>query len=215
VFDTEVLRRAGVSVRELFARVRQNQLHAKVTEQMTQQAMKVSTQDIADYYRRHKSDLIVPDRRAIRIVITRTRARAQAARTALESGRTWKSVAKEYSLHFSRNQGGRITAEWKREDQAGLGATIFRARRGELVGPVKEDHTWAVFVVDKVKPTYQPTLQQARDEITERLQSAREDRALDAYSKKYRDKTSCAPGFKVPSCRNGPNPSDSDDQPSA
>jgi parvulin-like peptidyl-prolyl isomerase len=207
-FNKEALRRAGVSERQLFARVRQNQLHTKVREQLIEQARQVPPQDIADYYRRNKTDLIVPDRREMRIVLTRPRASAEAARAALDAGRSWKSVAREYSLHLSRLRGGRITATSRRESRVGLSAAIFRARKGELLGPVRHENTWAVFVVDRIKPSYQPTLEQASDEITKRLQSVRENQALEAYRKKYRDQTVCAPGFSVPACKNGPEQSE-------
>lgn len=204
LFNPSALTTGGVSKRELFSRVRYNQLQGKISGQMKYEARKVSTQDIADYYRRSKPDLTVPYRRNARIVITRSRARAEAARDALRAGRSWRSVAREYSLHFSRNHGGRIEAEWKRPDKGGLGAALFRARRGELTGPVKNGDTWAVFVADKMQRSYRPTLDQARDEITERLRSTQKKQALDAYTNKYRDKTTCAPGFEVTACKNAP-----------
>ena len=205
LLDKETLTKAGVSEGQLIVRIRQNLLQTRVMEQVTAQARKLLTQDIQNYYRRNREQLVVPDRRDLRIVITRTKAKAEAARAALEAGRSWKSVAREYSLHFSRNQGGRVTdARRGSNRKVGLGAAIFGARTGELTGPVMDDDTWAVFVVDKIKPSYQPTIEQARDEIRERLQSPREKQALEAYTKKYRDETSCAAGFKVPACKNGP-----------
>jgi foldase protein PrsA len=203
LFNPSALRAGGVSKRELFSRVRYNQLHGRISEQMKDEARKVSTQDIADYYRRSKPDLTVPYRRSARIVITRSRARAEAARDALGAGRSWRSVAKKYSVHFSRNDGGRIEAEWKRPDKGGLGAALFRARRGELTGPVQNGDTWAVFVAGEMERSYRPTLDQARDEITERLRSTQKKQALDVYTKKYRDQTTCAPGFEVTACKNG------------
>jgi foldase protein PrsA len=208
LFDTETLRRAGIGERELLARVRHNQLHAKVTEQVTERSRKVSTRDIASYYRQKKTEFAVPDQREMRIVITRTRARAEAARTALDAGRSWESVAKQHSTHISRKRGGRITAEWKGENKAGLGAAIFRAKRGELIGPVKDDLTWAVFVVDEIKPSYQPTLEQTRDEIRDLLASRQRQQALAAFTESYRAKTTCAPGYTVPACKNGPKQSE-------
>jgi len=202
--DRETLSRAGVSESELVGRIRESRLQSKIMERVVERSARVSDQEIADYYERNPAALIVPDRREMRIVVTTTPAQARAARAALEAGRSWESVAQEYSSHSSRNEGGRITATWRRENKAGLGATIFRAKRGVLVGPVEDEGTWAVFVVDKVKPSYQPTLEQARDEITERLQPTAEKRALDAYVKKYRDLTECAPGFRVTICKNGP-----------
>jgi foldase protein PrsA len=208
VFDRASLTKAGVSESQLLAGVRQNLLQTRVTEQMMQQAETISSEDIAEYYRRNVSELRLPDRRDVRIVMTRTRARAAAAKAALEAGRGWKSVAAEYSIHFSRNRGGRITAEWQGKNPAGIGAAIFRARRGELVGPVEEDGTWAVFVLLEVKPAFQPTLEQARGEITERLQSSRSEQALRAFARRFRAKTTCAEGYIVPVCRNGPRPTE-------
>jgi parvulin-like peptidyl-prolyl isomerase len=204
LFNPSVLKTARVSKRELYSRVRYNQLTGKIGEQMRAEVSRVSAQDIADYYRRNRADFTVPYRRNARIVIARTRATAEAARDALGAGRSWTSVAKEYSLHFSRNDGGRIEAEWKRPDKGGVGAALFRARRGELTGPVKNGDRWAVFVAGKMERSYRATLDQARDEITERLRSRQKKQALGAYTKKYRDKTTCAPGFEVPACSNGP-----------
>lgn len=213
MLGADALRKAGVSEREMFRRVRYNQLQARVRQQLRHEARAVSSQEIADYYRRNKADLVVPDQRKARIVVTRTRARAEAAREALVSGRSWERVAKQYSIHFSRTDGGKITASWKREDKAGLGAALFRARKGELMGPVKSGDTWVVFVAAKLERSHVPTLDQAGDEITKRLRSTRDNQTLDAYTRKYRDKTTCASGFKVPACKNGPE--QTKDQPSA
>jgi foldase protein PrsA len=205
----EALRRAGVSESEMFLRVRQNQLRMTVREHLTERARELSSQDIADYYRRNKKQLVVPDRRDLRIVITRTRAKAAAAREALESGRSWERVAAEYSVHISRSQGGKVTDALRgSQRKVGLGAAIFGARTGKLMGPVRDEDGWAVFVVDKIKPSYQPGLEQARAEITERLQAAREKQALEAFTRTYRERTTCAPDFVVPVCKNGPTQTD-------
>jgi foldase protein PrsA len=181
----------------------------RVREHLTEQARKLSSRDIADYYRRNKRQLVVPDRRDLRIVITRTRAKAAAAREALESGTNWKRVAAEYSLHISRSQGGTVTDALRgSKRKVGLGAAIFGARTGTLMGPVQDDDGWAVFVVDKIKPSYQPTLAQARAEITVRLRAAREKQALEAFTRKYRERTTCAPDFVVAACKNGTTQTD-------
>ena len=205
LLDTQTLLQAGVSRRDLLGRVRQNQLQEAVAEQVAAQATKVSARDIAEYYRRHTDDLVVPDRRETRIVLTKSRVRAQAARAALDAGRSWKRVAAEYSLHVSRANAGRITAE-RDEDgsDSALAAAIFEARAAELVGPIQDGDIWAVFVVDKVKRSFRQTLAQARARIERALASARERRAMESYTTKYRQMTTCAPGFRVPSCKNAP-----------
>jgi foldase protein PrsA len=203
LLDPDAARRAGISEENLLGRVRYNQLQAKVRQQMRDEA-EVSDDDIADYYRRNESEFVVPYRRRARIVITRTRARAQAAKAELAGGRSWASVARGYSIHFSRNDGGRISATWKRPDRAGFGAALFEAPTGELTGPVRKGDTWAVFEAARLERSHRATLDQVRAEIARRLQAEGEKQALAAYTKRYREKTTCATGFKVPACKNGP-----------
>jgi peptidyl-prolyl cis-trans isomerase C len=199
------LQRAGVTLHQLLPTIRNGQLEIKVTAQLTEPSTRVSGQDVAEYYRHNKAKLIVDERRDVRLVIATTRARADAARAALGDGQSWKAVARKYSVHAaSRENGGKVADVRKGNEQTGLLATIFRTRKGALVGPVKEGKSWAVFVVEKIKPPFHATLEQARDEIKQLLSSTRRQRALAAFEKKYRAKTTCAPGYRVPRCDNGP-----------
>jgi foldase protein PrsA len=204
LLSQENLQRAGLTLQELLPTIRDGQLEIKVTERLTEQSTRVSAQDIAEYYRRNKAKLIVDERRDVRLVVATTRAKADAARAALGDGQSWKVVARKYSVHASREKGGKIADLRESREQTGLVATIFRARRGALVGPVKEAKYWAVFVVEKIEPPFRATLEQSRDEIKQLLSSTRRQRALAAFERKYRAKTTCAPGYRVPRCNNGP-----------
>jgi parvulin-like peptidyl-prolyl isomerase len=200
----ENLKQAGVTLQQLMPTIRNGQLELKVTNQLTAGSANVSEQDVADYYRRNKAELIVDERRDIRLVIATSRARAAAARAALEDGQSWNAVARKYSEHASSTNGGKLENLRKGSAQTGLVATIFRAKKGALAGPVKGGDSWAVFVVEKIKPPFQATLEDARDEIEQELSKRRRERALAAFERKYRAKTTCAPGYLVPRCKNGP-----------
>jgi foldase protein PrsA len=199
----ENLKRAGVTLEELLPTIRNGQLEMKVNAELTGQRT-VSAQDIAAYYRRNKAELIVDEGRDVRLVVAKTRARAAAARAALAEGQSWGDVARRYSVHgASRDDGGKIPTLRKAEQQSGLLAAIFRARRGSLVGPLKEDGSWVVFTVERIQPPFEATLEQARDEIEQVLTTSRRDRALAAFERKYRARTTCAQGYKVARCSNG------------
>ena len=198
----ENLKRAGLTLQELMPTIRSGQLELKLNKQLAE-GESVSAEDVADYYRQNKAKLIVSERRDLRLVLATTRARAVAARAALDDGQSWKAVARRYSTHPSRDEGGKVENVRIRKGQTGLVATVFRAKEGVLVGPVKGDQSWAVFIVEKVKPPFHATLEQAQDEIRELLSSRRRRQALAAFEKQYRAKTTCAPGYLVPRCRNG------------
>jgi len=199
------LKRAGLTLEQLLPTVRNGQLQTKVNAQLTERSRTVSAQDVADYYRDNKPELIVDERRGLRLVLTKTRAEAGAAKAALEDGQSWEAVAKRYSEHTaSRDKGGKIPKVPEGKDQTGLQATVFRAEKGELTGPVNAEGSWAVFLVEKVESSRQATLEESRDEITQLLSTTRREKALEAFEKKYTAMTTCAPGYKVPGCKNGP-----------
>lgn len=204
------LANAGVTLQDLLPTIRNGQLEMKVTAQLTEGSRTVSAQDVAAYYRRNRAELIVDERRDVRLVAAKTRAAAGAARAALAEGQSWKVVAREYSVHgASRDKGGMIEDVRKGNEPNGLLATIFRAKKGALEGPMKEDGSWVVFTVEKIEPPFEATLEQARDEIEQLLSSTRRERALAAFEKKYKVKTTCAPGYTVPRCKNGPDEAES------
>jgi parvulin-like peptidyl-prolyl isomerase len=203
----EALRKAGVTERELLPQLLRNELRFKVARELSERASRVSEEEVTDYFRRNRNELIVKERRDLRLVVTPTRARADAARAAIEAGRSWKTVAREYSTHDdTRNKGGRISDLRETGQETGFAATIFRAQEGDLVGPLEEKGSWVLFVIERVQPAVQATLEQARDEITKHLRSTRSQRAMADFARRYRAKTTCAPEYKVPSCSNGPKP---------
>jgi hypothetical protein len=214
LLSDESLKRAGLTIADIESNLRNTELQRKVTEALTAGSSKVSAQEIEDYYREHRAELRVEERRDLRLVLTESRAEAAAARAAIERGRPWKSVAMEYSLHPSRNTGGRVANLREGPLQTPLVVTAFRTGKGRLTGPIRADESsWAVFVVDRVTPGFQASFKRARDDIRDFLVSSRRREALAAFTRKYRHKTTCAPGFEVSSCRNGPQPAK--DEPSA
>jgi foldase protein PrsA len=205
--DAEALETAGgLTVKDLLPGMRIAQLKRKLVDDLTARSGDVSDEDIASYYRENKAELIVEERRDLRLVLTKARARAGAARMALDRGQSWATVAKEYSLHKpSRDKGGKVTDLRKGSLSTGLVPIVFRTKEGELSGPIKgDDSSWAVFVVERIQPAFQATLEQSRDEIRGLLASQRRRRALAAFTNEYRKKTICAPGYKVAACKNFP-----------
>jgi foldase protein PrsA len=73
---------------------------------------------------------------------------------------------------------------------------------------VKTQFGWYVFEVEKVTKASQQTLDQSKDTIRNLLRSQREQKALDAFVKdfreSYKDETDCAGDYRVAECKNAP-----------
>jgi foldase protein PrsA len=205
----QFLKTSGMSEADILFRVRLSQLQEKLTKKITQDADKVTDADVEAYYNKNKKRFAQPERRDLRVVLTKTEAKANEARAALESGQSWKEVVKKYSIdQASKAQGGKLQSVAKGQQDKALEDAVFAAKKGELTGPVKTQFGWYVFTVEKITPASQQSLDQSRDTIKNLLKSQRQQKALDDFIKDFRDeykgKTHCADDFRVAECDNAP-----------
>jgi foldase protein PrsA len=203
------LQRSGLTQADVFYQQRNQLLQQKLTEKVTKAQSKVSDAQIAAYYNKNKSKFATPERRDLRIVLTKSQAKAAQAKRALESGQSWKSVAKEYSVdQASKAKGGVLTGVAKGQQEKALDDAIFKADKGKLVGPIKTQFGYYVLDVSKVTPAKQQSLEQSKASIQQILTSDGQRKALDKFGKDYRKRwkaeTACRKGFTTADCKNGP-----------
>ena len=205
----EFLANSGMKEEDVLFRVKLSQLQQKLTEKVTNDAKKVSEADIQAYYEKNKKRFAQPERRDLRVVLTKTEAKARQAERALRSGQSFKKVVKQYSIdEASKSQNGLLPAVSEGQQEKAFDKAIFAAEKGRVEGPVKTQFGWYVFEVEKVTRASQQTLEQSKDTIRNLLRSQREQKALDGFIKSfredYKDQTNCADDFRVAECKNAP-----------
>jgi foldase protein PrsA len=203
------LKTSGQTNEDIVQRVKVDLLTTKIRDKITKGKDQVSPAAISAYYNKNKARFAQPEQRDIRIVLAKEKAKADQAKAALESGDSWKTVAKKYSVDTqSKAQGGKLPPVSKGQQEKALDDAIFNAKKEKLVGPVKTQFGYYVFEVDKITPASQQSLQQATPTIKQLLAAQNQQKALDAFVKKFRDKwkgkTECSDGYKTPDCKNGP-----------
>jgi foldase protein PrsA len=203
------LQRSGLTQADVFYQQRNQLLQQKLTEKVTKAQGKVTDAQIAAYYNKNKSKFATPERRDLRIVLAKEQARAEAAKAALDSGQSWTSVAKKYSVdQASKSQGGKLSGVAKGQQEKALDEAIFKADKGKIVGPVKTQFGYYVLEVSKVTPAKQQSLEQSKASIKQILASDGQRKALDTFGKDYRkrwkEETACRKGFTTADCKNGP-----------
>ena len=142
-------------------------------------------------------------------MLTKDKADADKAKAALESGDSWKKVAKKYSIDdTSKAAGGKLPAQAKGTLDKELDDAVFSAKKNELVGPIKTQYGYYVFTVTDVTEASQQTLAEAKETIKQTLQSQNQQKALDTFvkdfTKRWKEKTECSEGYKTTDCKNGP-----------
>jgi foldase protein PrsA len=215
------LKQNGQSEEDILERVRLDLLSNKIRDKIIKGKDKVTDAQIKDFYDKNKERFAQPERRDLRIVLTKSEAKSNDAKAALESGDSWKTVAKRFSIdEASKAQGGKLPAQAEGTLEKSLDEAVFKAKKGQISGPVKTQFGFYVFEVEKVTKASQQTLDQAKETIRQTLQSQNQQKALDAFvkdfEKKWKERTECRDGYVTPVCKGGkatPTPTPAGGQP--
>jgi foldase protein PrsA len=208
---------------DILQRVKLDLLSNKIRDKVVKGKDKVTDAQIQDFYNKNKSRFAQPERRDLRIVLTKTEAKAKQAKAALENGQSWQTVAKKYSTdEASKSQGGKLPAQAKGTLEKSLDEAVFKAKKGQIVGPVKTQFGYYVFIVEKIHKAKQQSLEDAKDTIRQTLSTQNQQKALDKFvadfQKKWKERTECREGYVTQVCKGAkatPTPSAAGAQPTA
>jgi foldase protein PrsA len=206
------LKNSGMTEADLLFRVKLDVISNDVRTKVIKGKDKVTDAQIASYYNKNKQRFAQPERRDLQVVLTKTKAKAEAAKKALDSGQSWAKVAKKYSIdEASKAQGGKLPGVAKGQQEKSFDDAIFSAKKNVITGPVKTQFGYYVFDVTKVTPASQQTLAQTKETIRNLLKSQNQQKALNdfvaKFRKDYKDKTKCAKAYVIPDCENAPKTS--------
>jgi foldase protein PrsA len=203
------LKSSGYIQEDLMYRIKVQNLSQKLRTKILEGTDKVSDADIANYYNKNKTRFAQPEKRDLKIVLTKTEKQAKNAKAALGSGQSFKSVAAKYSIdQGTRDNGGLLAAVPKGQQEKALDDATFKAAKGKVEGPVKTQFGYYVFEVAKITPGSQQSLEQSKASIKQLLVSQQQQKKLDAFvkdfQKKWKGRTNCRKGYVTDDCKNAP-----------
>jgi foldase protein PrsA len=207
----DFLKQSGMTLADAKFQVRFNTVYRKLREKAVKDADKVTDAAVKKFYDENKARFATPATRDLRAVLTKTEARANEAKQALENGQSWTSVAKRYSIDAaSKDQGGSLLGIAKGTQDKDFDAAIFAAERGELTGPIKTQFGYYVFQVQKIVPAKQQSLKEATPAIKQQLDAQNKQKADDEFNtalrRKWKARTNCADAYVMAQCKNAPKP---------
>jgi foldase protein PrsA len=205
------LQQSGMTLGDAKFQVRFDTVYTKLREKAVKNAAKVTDKAVATFYEKNKTRFATPATRDLRVILTKTAARANEAKKALDSGQGWSTVAKKYSIdQASKNQGGSLLGIAKGTQEKSFDDAIFAAKQGVLTGPVKTQFGYYVFEVQKIVAAKQQSLQEATPAIKQQLDSQNKQKADDEFNvalrKKWKERTNCADDYVMTQCKNAPKP---------
>lgn len=204
------LEESGQTDADILTRVELDLLSNRLRERVNRAVPEVSDEDVARYYDRYRERFTLPERRNLRLVKTKTKGEAAAARARIEAGERWSTVAEQLSTdRASRSRGGRLRGLAEGQLERALDRAVFASRRGALRGPIRTRSGWYVFRVTRIRPAREHSLERSRPTIVALLRSQREQEALDRFvrdfTRRWRAQTICRAGYRTSDCANGPS----------
>jgi foldase protein PrsA len=198
---------------EILKLVRAQMIQEKVQQEVST-IPTPSTGQVKDEYEKNKEKYATPASRDLNLVFNSSKAKAEAAKSDLDGGASWASVAKKYSQDsVSKQNGGKFPGVTKGQFPEELDKAIFAAQKGKTVGPIKTQYGYYIFEVTKATAGKQQSLAQASTQIKSSIQQEAQQKAQQNFQKdftdKWRKKTRCAEKFKVAAvCGNTEKPKD-------
>jgi foldase protein PrsA len=197
---------SGQSVSDLLLRVKLNLLSSKIQKKIIAEHNKPTHAQIQKYYNENKSRFGKAEKRAVRIILTKTEAQALAAKKEIESGKSFASVAKAVSIEpTSKAKGGLINEVTQGQEGPALDKAIFSSKVSVLGGPVKTPFGYYVYEVLKITPGSNPPLSKVESTVKQQLTATSQQQALSNFVKEFRkkwtSKTECRVGYVVTDCK--------------
>lgn len=202
----EFLAHTGETEADLLSRVKLQILARKIQEKVTKEAKKKpSKSEIEKYFHEHESQFGHPERRNLRLILTKTESAATSAKAEIAGGASFATVSKAVSIDpLSKDHGGVLNEVVKGEEEKALSEAVFAAKTNSLLGPIKTPFGYYIFEVTKILPAVSAPLSSLESEISTEITTTNSQKALskfvEEFKKKWQGRTECREGYVVPDC---------------
>jgi foldase protein PrsA len=203
------LKQSGMTEADVLERVRTQALAAALTRKIQSSAAPVTDAQVQSYYDRNRPQFAVPERRDVQLILTRTGAQANAAKSAIQGGTSWAAAARQYSTDAaSKATGGVLRGVTQGQQDRAFDQAAFSAKKDVIVGPVKGQFGYYLLRVTTITPARQTPLADARAQIRALLAQQGTQQKMSTFvrdfQERWKGKTNCRDGYIVQLCKNAP-----------
>ena len=200
-----ILARNGMTRADLERQVKIQLISDKVQKEVTKD-VKVSDEDIEEYYNKNKKLYRQPPNRKVRHILVKANQRALAQRlySQLAGGADFAKIAKRYSIDPSaKTTGGTFTVTKGGAFDPKFTSASFALRTGQISKPVKSQFGWHLIeALGPERPAGTLPLSQVKESIRQQLlQQKKSKAAADWFNdlrKEYEDKVEYQAGYAPP-----------------
>jgi parvulin-like peptidyl-prolyl isomerase len=205
------LKESGYTAEDVNERVKLQIITTKLQEGLKERAPQPSSNQVKAYYEAAKSTQFTQKpTRTVRVVVNKKKPKVEVALKKLEkdsSAKNWKAVAKKFSEDpTSKENGGLKEGVQEGVEEEPLGADIFGAPEGKVIGPVKTKAGYTIFEVENSTPEKVQTLKEVESQVKATLAQREEQEYassfIEDFGNRWTQRTQCAAGFTTERCAN-------------
>jgi parvulin-like peptidyl-prolyl isomerase len=205
------LKESHYSLADINQKVKLQKLSTELQEALKEGVPTPSKSEIEDYYEAAKATQFTQKAsRDVRVVVNKSRTKAEEARTALnkdDTAKSWEKVAKQFSEDpATKKSGGLRKGVTEGSNEEPLDAAIFSTPEGQVEGPIKTKQGYTVFEVENSTPESVQELKTVESQIQSTLGQRAEQEYFESFvsdfNLKWKDRTFCASGYTSESCAN-------------
>ena len=160
----------------------------------------ISDEEIAKYYDAHKTEFMRPEQVALREIeistqgkspeeIPELKKKAETALKRVKDGEDFGEIAKRFSDGSTKNQGGFLGIYKRGELSPELEATVFKMKKNDLTDVMETKQGFLILQVLEHYDEGEQSLAKVKNEIMDKLYSARMEPAMREYLKTLREES--------------------------
>lgn len=184
-FET-MLREQGTSLKEWSSELQKDLLMEKMVRQTVYSRLKVSEEEIGQYYNSNAKLFDRPNQVRARQLVVATEEEGQKVLGLLRQGEPFAAIAKKNSLSPDAEQGGDLGFFAKGEMPPEFEKAVFGLVVGRLSDLVKSEYGYHVFLVEEKRKAAHLTLEEVRTEIRETLLAEKQEQAYQEWLRELR-----------------------------
>jgi len=187
----EIARRRGLEKRpDIKRRIQEavdNILLEEIIEDLKQKELKVTEEEIKDYYEKNKEQFLHPLKVRASHILLPTRKEAEEVLKRLKEGESFTKLVKEYSIDtLTVDKGGDLGYFSRGEMVPEFEKAVFSLKNlGDITGIIKTPFGYHIAKLTGRKKAESKTLEEAKEEIRRVLVEEKLEKLIDFYKKKF------------------------------
>ena len=168
----------GLTEEDLKSRFKDQIAIQKLIGREIRSRLTVSPAEVTAYYEAHKADFVKPPAVQVATLLIRPKdnldvnrayAQAQEIHKQLGAGADFYDLAKRFSDGFNAQMGGRIGLLEKGKNRKEIDSVMFDLKAGQISPIIKTASGFHIFLIESVQPPHQPSLDEAQNDIQDRI----------------------------------------------